>query len=32
MKHVVFQPTIEHNVIFTFDDKVQDILTFKWYF
>ena len=31
MKHeIVFKPTIEHNVIFTFDDKVQDILCFKF--
>lgn len=29
MEKVVFKPTVQHNVIFTFDDKIQDILCFE---
>lgn len=29
MNKITFKPTIDHNVIFTFDDKIQDILCFE---
>ena len=30
MAKVVFKPTVQHNVIFTFDDKDQEILDFSF--
>ena len=29
-KHVVFKPTVQHNVIFTFDDREQEIIDFEF--
>lgn len=30
MAKVVFKPTVQHNVIFTFDDREQEIISFEF--